>query len=92
MNKNLLFILWACLFSLCAGLGFIPEPEGRLQIVMSVLSLLCFLPPALLLYDAHKNRDLHTAKLIRTLSGLSLKSHDAMDDVRMIASAWKKLL
>ena len=27
-----------------------------------------------------------------TLSGLSLTSHDAMDDVRMIASAWKKLL
>ena len=68
MNNRILFALWGGLFVLCAALGFLPETNGW----MTAVSVVFFLPPALLLYDAHKNRDLHTAKLIRTLSGLSL--------------------
>jgi len=68
MNKKVLYILWGVLFILCAGLGFIPAPEGALRMVLTALSILFFLPPALLLYRADRN----TALLVRNLSLLSL--------------------
>ena len=68
MNKKLLYALWACLFIVCAGLGFIPEPEGTLQAVLTAASLLFFLPPAVLLYRG----DVSDAKLIRNFAALSL--------------------
>ena len=69
MNKKLLLMLWAGLFIMCAALGFIPEPEGAAAAAMTAVSVLFFLPPALLLY---KFRDPVTVKLIRNLSALSL--------------------
>ena len=68
MNKKILAVLWGGLFIVCAGLGFIPEPEGTVQFLLTALSLLFFLPPALLLYRADRN----TALLVRNLSLLSL--------------------
>ena len=72
MNKKVLTVLWAGLFIVCAGLGFIPEPEGAVRIVLTVLSLVFFLPPALLLYDAGTRRDKSAVQLIRNLAVLSL--------------------
>jgi len=68
MKKKLLYALWGGLFILCAGLGFIPEPEGTLQFILTAASVLFFLPPAMLLHRA----DAAEAKLIRNLSSLSL--------------------
>lgn len=68
MNKKTLFVLWGILFVLCAGLGFIPAPAGALKGLMTALSVLFFLPPALLLWKA----DRETGLLIRNLSMLSL--------------------
>ena len=68
MNKKLLFALWGVLFVLCAGLGFIPEPQDFLKVLMTALAVLFFLPPALLLYRG----DRETAQLIRNPSVLSL--------------------
>ena len=68
MNKKMLFALWGIVFILTAGLGFIPEPQGVLKGLMTALSVLFFLPPALLLYRA----DPETALLVRNLSALSL--------------------
>ena len=72
MRKKYLFLLWAGLFVLCAACGFIPEPEGTAGVLLSLVSLLFFLPPACLLYQAGKNRDDDTLRLIRNLSALSL--------------------
>lgn len=72
MNKKFLTVLWAGLFIVCAGLGFIPEPEGTARILLTIPALLFFLPPALLLYDAGRSRDTATVMLIRNLSMLSL--------------------
>lgn len=72
MNQKILSALWGGLFIVCAGLGFIPEPEGSLQILLTVLSLLFFLPPALLLYRAVRKQDKASIQLIRNLAGLSL--------------------
>lgn len=68
MKRNMLFALWGGLFVLCAGLGFLPAPAGALRAVLTGLSLLFFLPPALLLKQEGKE----TALLIRNLSILSL--------------------
>ena len=64
MNRKILFALWAALFVLCAGLGFLPETSGW----MTALSVLFFLPPALLLYQGERD----TVLLVRNLSLLSL--------------------
>ena len=68
MKRKLLYALWGILFSLCAGLGFIPEPDGLMGQVLTLVSLTPFLPPALLLYRAQAD----DARLIRNLSALSL--------------------
>ncbi len=72
MSKKFLTALWACLFIVCAGLGFIPEPEGTLSTLLAIFSLLFFLPPALLLRDAKKSKDIAAIQLIRNLAVLSL--------------------
>ena len=68
MNKNTLFVMWGGLFVLCAGLGFVPQPEGWVRPVLSALSLVFFLPPFFLLRGGSRE----TAALIRNLSLLSL--------------------
>ena len=72
MKGKGLWLLWGSLFILCAGLGFIPEPSGILERVMTVLSVLFFVPPAVLLYRAGKDGDVPTRHLIRNISALSL--------------------
>lgn len=72
MNKTSFYTVWAGLFILCAGLSFIPEPEGFLKLFMIVLSLFFFIPPTCLLYRAEKENDRFTLLLIRNLSLASL--------------------
>ena len=72
MIRKLLFALWGILFSLCAGLGFIPEPQGLMASVLSFLAVISFLPPCLLLYRADKTGNRDDSVLIRNLSVLSL--------------------
>ena len=72
MKNSTLFALWGGMFIICAGLGFIPEPEGALGFCLTALSLGFFLPPAVLLHRAGKAQDRHTLQLIRNFSALSL--------------------
>ena len=72
MKKKGLFALWGVLHIVCAGLGFIPEPAGALRILLTVLSVGFFVPPALLLLCAKKEQDAAPRLLVRNLSGLSL--------------------
>ena len=72
MKKTQFFALWAILFIICAGLGFIPEPEGTGKFLCTLASVVFFLPPAVLLFRAEKDDDRNTLKLIRNLSAASL--------------------
>ena len=72
MKKSTLYILWAGLFALCAGLGFVPNPSVSGKTLMTLLSVAFFIPPAILLYRADKEKDTHTLHLIRNFSALSL--------------------
>lgn len=72
MKKSSLLALWGILYIICAGLGFIPEPEGGVRVLLLVISLLFFLPPAMVLRDAIRRGDQKTTRLIRLLSAASL--------------------
>ena len=72
MKKQVLFGLWAGLFSICAALGFIPSPEGSVRTVLTLSGICVFIPPAVLVYDAAKAADRATLALIRNLSAASL--------------------
>lgn len=72
MNKTAYFALWAGLFILCAGLGFIPEPEGALKWMLVLLALGFFVPPFLLTRRSGQKKDRLTLTLVRNLAVLSL--------------------
>ena len=82
MIRKILFTLWGCLFSLCAGLGFIPEPEGLMASVLTFLAVTAFFPPFALLYRAGKKNNPADCLLIRNLAALSL----ALTMVTLIAN------
>jgi hypothetical protein len=60
------------LFILCAVLGFIPRPGIALQILMTIFSIVFFLPGALLLRLSHTSGDRSIAELVRNFSAASL--------------------
>lgn len=72
MRKTILRICWGIGFILCACLGFIQQRSSALQGLLTALSVLFFLPPALSLFFAAREKDKGEAKLVRNLSGLSL--------------------
>ena len=72
MKKSSLMAVWGIFYIICAGLGFIPEPEGAVRIFLTAISVLFFVPPAILLFDAFSAGDEKTIRLIRLLSALSL--------------------
>ena len=72
MKNRFLYALWGALFILCAGLGFIPESDGALKLLRTGLSILFFLPPALLIWKARREKNRVTLLLVRNLSIASL--------------------
>jgi len=72
MKKQVLFGLWAGLFSVCAVLGFHPSQEGSVRTVLTLAAIASFLPPAVLTYGAARAGDRATLALIRNLSAASL--------------------
>lgn len=72
MKKSTLFALWGGLFVVCAGLGFIPEPEGALCVLLVILALGFFVPPMVLVHQAKAKKDCGMLILIRNLSAMSL--------------------
>lgn len=96
MSKKMWFLLWGGLFVLCAALGFLPEPvcapieDGGvcwLRVVMTILSVVFFLPPAVLLHQAGKEKNVPIQQLIRNLSALSL----GLTLVMLILNFWSAL-
>ena len=72
MKYRFLYALWGALFILCAGLGFIPEPAGVLRVLLTGLSILFFLPPAVLVWKGRREKDWMALSLVRNLSIASL--------------------
>ena len=72
MKYRFLYALWGALFILCAGLGFIPEPAGALKVLLTGVSLLFFLPPAVLVWQSRREKNRAVLALVRNLSIASL--------------------
>ena len=87
MNKKTLLYIWGGLFILCAGLGFIQEPSGSLRILLRILSLIFFLPPAVLLYESRKGNP-GMVLLIRHLSISSLCLTLGMMLLNILSAVW----
>lgn len=72
MNRKVLYGIWALGYILCGALGHIAEPTGGQAVAMTVLSVLFFVPGALLLVDAFR-KDCKAGLLrVRWISAISL--------------------
>lgn len=74
MNNKHWYLIWGALYIVCALLGFIPAPEGFLKWILILAALACFVPGFVLLYFAHSRKEPDTARVVRTLSLLSLST------------------
>ena len=69
MKKSIVYAIWAVLYCICVGLGFVPNPAGFGKGLLVLTSLIFFLPPAYLLWQAGKENNRKTVLVLRLLSG-----------------------
>lgn len=69
MKKSVIYSIWAALYCLCVGLGFVENPEGFGKALLVATSLIFFLPPFYLAYRAKKENDRKTLTVLRLVSG-----------------------
>lgn len=72
MKQRILFIIWIVLYGICAGLGFVSQPTDAQSVAMTILSLLFFVPGALLLADAVIRKSKKLLLALRIISAVSL--------------------
>lgn len=72
MNTTAYYALWAGLYILCAGLGFIPQPEGFGKFCLILLSIGFFVPPVCLLRHCSQNHKREHIQILRNLAFASL--------------------
>lgn len=72
MKEKVLYSIWACMYILCVGLSFLPDPQGASKVALTVISMLFFVPGCVILYDAHKTGNKKGLLRIRLISALSL--------------------
>ena len=72
MDNGILLALWGGMYILCCVLGFVSPADSFSQAFMTVLSVLFFLPPGLLVWQAKKKGDAKTLRLVRRISLLCL--------------------
>ena len=72
MNKTSFYTVWAGMFILCAGLGFIPEPAGFLKFLMIGLTLGFFAVPGWFLLWLDRRGDKMNIAVVRNLAAVSL--------------------
>lgn len=92
MRNKTLFILWAALFILCAGLGFIPAPTGFGKWVLVTLAAVFFIPGFVLVQRSGEKKDRRTLALIRNLSILSLSVTLLALVVNILSVLWSETL
>ena len=72
MTDRTLYIVWAFLYGVCTALGFVPVSGTGWDALFFMIAMTFFIPGAVLLFRAVKNRDRQTLCRIRNLSLLSL--------------------
>lgn len=70
--KKYLYPIWGALYIICVCLGAISERSAAGEVVLTVISVLFFVPGFLLLADGLRTGDAKALKTLRLISGLSL--------------------
>ena len=68
MKKKILSIVWAVLYALCVGLGFVTEPTAGEKAFLIALSIGFFVPPYWLYFLARKENNRKTILVLRLIS------------------------
>ena len=72
MKKRILYIVWAALYLICAGLGHITMPSPAQAVAITVFAFLFFVPPVTILVCAFKHKDKKNLLRLRWISAASL--------------------
>ena len=67
-KKKILSIVWAVLYALCVGLGFVTEPTAGEKAFLIALSIGFFVPPYWLYFLARKENNRKTILVLRLIS------------------------
>ena len=92
MKKQHLFALWGGFFVLCAALGFVQTASTALHVLMTLLSVACFVPAALLLHRSYKTGDRNIAVLVRNFSAASLLLTAALLILNFLSALWPEMI
>ncbi len=68
MKKSVVYGLWAVVYCICVGLGFVSEPEGFGKVLLVLSGLICFLPPFYLAWRAWNEKCRRTMLVLRLVS------------------------
>ena len=68
MKKTILYIVWAVLYCLCVGLGFVTDPSAGERAVLLAISVGFFVPPYWLYFLARKEKSRKTLRVLRLIS------------------------
>ena len=68
MKKTAIYIVWAVLYCLCVGLGFVENPTGAGKVGLVALGVLFFAPPFYLVFWAKKEQSRKTLLALRLVS------------------------
>lgn len=88
MKNTVLYYIWIGMAVLCALFGLIPTPAGALRVFMTILSVLFFLPPALLFYNARRSGDQKEMRHLRLISLSSLGATVLLFILNILAVSW----
>lgn len=72
MKKRILYIVWAVLYLICAGLGHITAPSPAQTAAITIFAFLFFVPPVMILVCAFKHKDKINLLRLRWISAGSL--------------------
>ncbi len=72
MKKTVVYGIWAVLYCICVGLGFVSEPEGFGKALLVMSGLIFFLPPFYLAWRAWNEKCRRTMLTLRLISGSAL--------------------
>lgn len=65
MKKKFLYIVWAVLYCLCVGFGFVNDPTAGEKVFLLALSIGFFVPPYWLYFIAKKENSRKTLLVLR---------------------------
>lgn len=84
MSRKNWYFLWAILFIICALCGFIPHPAGAVRVILTVFSLLFFVPGFALLNGKNPG----DRKIVFRLSAASLAVTMLLLILNFVSLAW----